>query len=53
MTDSMREPECPYCYSGKIVKDKTTNVLFCNRCFREVFTTTFGDDEKWKKKHQK
>ena len=40
------EPECPYCYSGKIVMDTNVpSILFCNRCFKEVKLKKF---ERWK-----
>lgn len=33
----MKQPFCPYCYTGYIVEDKhVRSVFFCRVCFKEV-----------------
>jgi len=32
----MRAPLCPYCYNGEIVRQRISEVLYCNICKRQV-----------------
>ena len=37
-----KEPDCPYCYNGKIKEDRNVpNIFFCDACLREVTIRKF------------
>ena len=41
MVEELKEPYCPYCFNGIIVKD-IYGELFCNACFKSVKINIFN-----------